>query len=187
MGPVGAAPHSSPADSRPRVLRHGRGRGRRSDQRQARRLRLRRNARGLRQVPAMPHRRGAHLPAREDHRRGRQRRLRRVRRHSRVEYLEARSFHPAGVRVHPRSAGQRGAHRAGRRHRRQKRGHHRLRPHRAVLHRGGARLRSHPDLRARGERASPQDRPADEARLRPRSHQGRRVPDRDGQHRRHRR
>ena len=47
--------------------------------------------------------------------------------------------HPAGVRVDPRSIGQCGAHRAGRRDRREDRGHHRLRPHRAVLDCRGAR------------------------------------------------
>jgi threonine 3-dehydrogenase len=55
------------------------------------------------------------------------------------------------------------------------------------LHRRRARLRGHADLRTRGQRTSPQDREADGTRLRPRSDQGRRIPDRDGQYRRHRR
>ena len=88
----------------PRILRRGCGLWRRSDQREGRRLRFRRNARGLRQVPAVPHGRSAHLPEREDHRRRRRRRLRRIRGDPRVKYLEARSRHSAGVRVHPRSA-----------------------------------------------------------------------------------
>ena len=87
----------------PRVLWRGRCLRRRSDQRQGRRLRFRRDARGLRQVPAVPYRRSAHLPEREDYRRRCRWRLRRVRRHSRIEHLEARSRHPAGVCVDSRS------------------------------------------------------------------------------------
>ena len=58
--------------------------------------------------------RSAHLPAREDHRRGREWRVRRVRGDSRIEYMEAGSVDPEGVRVDSRPAGERRAHRAWR-------------------------------------------------------------------------
>ena len=76
-----------------------------------------------------------------------QRSLRRLCCNPRVQYLEARSRHPARVRLHPRPPWQCGSRRARRRSGRQDGCHHRLRPHRPVCHRRGARLRSRPGLR----------------------------------------
>ena len=76
-----------------------------------------------------------------------------------IEYLEARPADSAGVRVDSRSAGQRGAHRAGR-----ARSPPRpspspdAGPSGLFCHRGGARVRSDAGVRHRSERTSAQDR-----------------------------
>src|SRR5579883_852091 len=109
MGPVGAGAGPSAAGSRARVLRRGGRVRRRSHQREGGRFCLGRDARGVRQVPAMPDGRGAHLPEREDHRSGCGRGVRRVRGDSGVEHLEAGCGDSAGVCVDSGSAGECGA------------------------------------------------------------------------------
>ena len=129
--------------------------GPRRDHGQGRRPGERGDARGLRQVPAMPHRRGAHLPARAHPGRGRRRRLRQLRHYSGEQHLEALAVDSARLCLAARSAGQRGAYRAGRAHRRADRGGDRLRRHRPVFDCRGQGLRSGQGLRHRGECAPP--------------------------------